>query len=444
MAVYHLIRIHNQRKIDLRSWIFSALAILLIPFGIAWAVTSFREAEPQAAWMGILVFSGLGAVFGILAWRAIFPKEKTETRLEGAHNIKGLGLKTGAALLLAIAIFTLPVTLIIKNVSSTFKNQQQVSELITQHVISDKALPPFVKKTLAYETLYGEYPEKLEERMMQSMFSGVTDEEMIRLIDFILPEHERIQLTNEAASAVGRWFGSKDAYPELQIKPGVYLQRADQNAEELIRWIYKNFSLPPMHDTTVAKFNNGIFSDNFQDYMGTPPDSIRKTLITPAATAIRAQLATVEVPQAIDLKEEISKETSQADMLAQKEKISYMGSMAGKLWIIPIVLIALAIGMIYFAKSNLIRWVSWPVLILGLCGVIIASNFTKPDGIIDSIIEKMAENAPAPAMAIVYQMFPEVLRQAGQPVMTWMVVLSILGLVLIGVAYFKRIQQRFA
>lgn len=47
------------------------MAILFVAFGVLWAVSSLVEHEVQAAMMGMLLFSGIGVILAIVAYRKI-------------------------------------------------------------------------------------------------------------------------------------------------------------------------------------------------------------------------------------------------------------------------------------------------------------------------------------------------------------------------------------
>ena len=53
-------------------------AIAFLMLGSAWAFASMQEHEMQAAMMGLVMFGGAGIVCGIIAYRIIFAKPKSE------------------------------------------------------------------------------------------------------------------------------------------------------------------------------------------------------------------------------------------------------------------------------------------------------------------------------------------------------------------------------
>ena len=65
-----------------------------------------------------------------------------------------------------------------------------------------------------------------------------------------------------------------------------------------------------MRDTVVAKFNAGEFSDNFEHYMGTPPDSIKEMVIAPAALALTLVVyGVLSFPEALHIQRALNPET---------------------------------------------------------------------------------------------------------------------------------------
>ena len=442
IAVFNIIKLKKSKNIDLRSWIFVILATLLIPFGIAWAIQSVHETEIQAAIMGIIVFCGLGAIFAILAWRGIFPKSDSGER-ETDSDTSRLGVKITVLILLIIAVLSLPITLIMQKTSAVLSNKEKIQGMFQNHLLSDKALPKVVKQILAYQTLYGEYPDKLEIRMIQSVISGVEDEEMIKLLNVLFPEKERLQLSNEAIDVMGQWLNSTAAYPEFEFETTPYVTRLKDNAEFVIRWIYRNFSLPPMTSEQVQKFSNGEFSNNFTDYIGTPPDSIKEQLIAPAAQALKSQIDSANIPDVINLSKNLSQTTPEADMLTRKNKIENIKNIFNVGWILPVLIMVAALVILYFSKLKLLSWLGVSVLLIGLFGLCMIFWLSSPVDITESLVVRLSESAPPPGLGVMYYSLPNLLRAVGQSLLPIMIILTFLGLILSAVAYFNNIKRLF-
>ena len=447
LSLYYFILQGRKNRYTARSWGFGITAIVLIPFGLAWAATSFGEGEPTAAYMGIFIFSGLGVVFGLLTLRSLKSGKdpSAEPAREGAQtSTTKVGVTIALIALIGIAAILLPPALGLKRVTGILDNQASVKQLVEQKVLSDEALPRVIKKMLAYETLYSEDPETLKERMMQSMFSGVSPEEMVRLFDQVLPEQDRLALLDQAASSVNGWLTNDEAYPQMTLEPGRYFSRLERDPEFVMRWIYKNFSLPPMADTTVAKFQAGEFSDTFDQYMGTPPDSIKDMVIAPAARALQKQLAGVEIPAAVDLADQLKDQATPEEMLGYKSAVKRVFGAFAWLWVLPVFLIIAALVIVFMTKRPWVKWLAITFLCLGSVGNLMINPLRDIDANVYTLIETASEQAPAPALALLFYITPVLLDHVGKLLIPLMNGLLISGLVLLAVVYAGPIKAGFA
>lgn len=80
VAIQLLIRYKLMQVGKAKLWpncILVLIANAAIMFSLAWAYGSIVEFETQAAFMGIVVFGGVGIIFAIIAYRVISksPKE---------------------------------------------------------------------------------------------------------------------------------------------------------------------------------------------------------------------------------------------------------------------------------------------------------------------------------------------------------------------------------
>ena len=443
LSLYYFILQGRKNRYTARSWGFGITAIVLIPFGLAWAATSFGEGEPTAAYMGIFIFSGLGVVFGLLTLRSLKSGKdpSTGSAREGVQpSTTKAGVTIALIALIGLAAILLAPTLGLKRTTGMLDNQASVTQLIEQKVLSDEALPRVIKKTLAYETLYGEYPETLKERMMQSMFSGVSPAEMVSLFDQVLPEQDRLALLDQAASSVNGWLTSNEPYPQMTLEPGRYFSRLESDPEFVVRWIYKNFSLPPMADTTVAKFQAGEFSENFDQYMGTPPDSIKEMLVAPAARALQKQLSAIEVPAMIHLADQLKREVPAEAMLGHKSSVSRAFGAFAWLWLLPVFLIIATVAIVVMTRQPLVKWLVIILLCLGSVGSLMINPLRDIDATVHNLIETASGQAPAPALALLFYIAPVLMDHAGKLLMPLMNGLLISGLVLLAVAYASPIK----
>lgn len=53
------------------AWVSAVISVLSIAFALAWAYASIQESEMQAAWVGLIIFAIIGAIFAALTGRLV-------------------------------------------------------------------------------------------------------------------------------------------------------------------------------------------------------------------------------------------------------------------------------------------------------------------------------------------------------------------------------------
>ncbi|MGD1839424.1 MAG: hypothetical protein ACFB0B_00785 [Thermonemataceae bacterium] len=438
-AIAYFVRFAKQNHIARRAWVFGICALVLIPFGLAWAVTSFAEGEPFAGYMGVAIFSGAGLIFTLLAYNRIV--EKTTPVDTSSGNI---GLQVLVGLLVVLGALLLPVSLTSTRIASLIGNQENAIALVNQQILSDEALPVFFKETLAYETLYGAYPKTLEERLMQSMISGVSNEQIIVLLDKTLPEKERLVLLEDGATAVSKWFNNDQPYPEWSLEVSPLLTRMNRQAVFLMGWMYQNFELMPMPDTTIAKFNKCEFSDNLKEYLGTPPDSLKQQAIIHGARALQKQIAAAKAPDKIALADQLKEKTPPAAMKAQKSTLATVLVLLKMSWLFPLLLFVVAFGLANWKLPQRLKTNGWLLLTMGAVGLIVTwGTIGDVAGTVYNFVEGLAGEMPSFVLAFLNQFLPAFLQSLKTFLIPFNISLLSLGLLLIAFAYQDVIRSFF-
>ncbi|MEM9982215.1 MAG: hypothetical protein AAF734_06950 [Bacteroidota bacterium] len=439
LAIAYFVRFSKQNHIARRAWVFGIGALVLIPFGLAWAVTSFAEGEPFAGYMGVAIFSGTGLIFALLAYNRIV--EKTTPVDTSSGNV---GLQILVGLLVVLGALLLPISLASTRIASLIGNQENATTLIHQQILSDEALPIFFKETLAYETLYGAYPKTLEERLMQSMISGVSNEQLIALLDKTLPEKERLVLLDEGAMAVSKWFNSDQTYPEWSLEVSPLLTRMNRQAAFLMGWMYQNFELMPMPDTTIAKFNKGEFSDNLKEYLGTPPDSLKQQAIIHGALALQKQIATAKAPDKIAVADQLKEKTPPAAMKAQKSTLATVLTLLKISWLLPLLLFVVAFGLANWKLPQRLKTNGWLLLTMATVGLVITwGTIGDITGTVYKFVEGSAGETPSFILAFLDQFLPAFLQSLKAFLLRFNIGLLLLGLLLIAFAYQNVMRSLF-
>ncbi|UOY08288.1 hypothetical protein L0P88_06970 [Muricauda sp. SCSIO 64092] len=445
LAVY-LYQKGRQQKVTTRVWIFGALGLFMITFGLAWCVTSFEEGEPFAGYMGILVFSGVGVLSGLLAysrWKKDRPAKKTISMV--VKKPVPVGIAAVIALLTVLGAILLPYAIGGNRFLNLFNSSEKLYAQIEKNVLSDRALPFFVKRVLAYETLYGEYPDNLEQRLMQSMASGIKDSEMKRLMDSILPKKERLSLLKRAIGSGVVWLDNKEPYPQLELQMALYTNRLMEKSEFLMDWLYKNFNFPVMDSIAVSKVNAGVYSEQMSDYMVTPPDSLKSGMIANGAIALQKQLDGIEIPGQMNMAAQIRPNLSESDAHKLKSQVNTLSAFLGWTWLLPIVLLMVAFGLTLWKLPEPMKYLGFILVTVSGVGLLVCDPLRDIPTTVHMLIQDLDDMAPSPALALLDRMAFETLKSTTFLLPMYNIILLVgLGLLLFAHRNgILRILQRF-
>ena len=400
LAVY-LFRQGKRHKVSTRVWIFGALGLFMVGFGLAWCVTSFGEGEPFAGYMGILVFSGLGVLSGLLAynrWKRDRPANKSMPT--AVKEPVPVGMVAIIAILTVLGSILLPYAIGGNRLVNLFNSSEKLYVQIEKNVLSDRALPFFIKKTLAYETMYGEYPDTFEERMVQAMVSGIKDNEMIRFTDRIFPEKERLALLQNAAVTGTTWLNNKEPYLQLNLEVAPYTGRLKENAEFLMGWLYTNFNFPAMDSTAVSEVNAGVCSEQMSDYMVAPPDSLKPIMIANGAMALQKQLDSIGIPGQMDMAAQMRANLSESGAHKLKSQVNTLSAVLGWAWLLPITILLAAFGLTLWKLPGPMKYFGYILMTISCIGLLACGPLRDIPTTVHMLVQGLGGVAPSPALAL--------------------------------------------
>lgn len=67
----NLLYIQFGSRMNWMSWASALVSVLSIALGLGWAYASILEREIQAAWVGLIIFGIVGAIFAALTGRLV-------------------------------------------------------------------------------------------------------------------------------------------------------------------------------------------------------------------------------------------------------------------------------------------------------------------------------------------------------------------------------------
>ncbi len=441
-AIAKLVQLKKNRKIDRNELTIMISAIFLTAFGIAWSYTSILEDEPQAAVMGIVIFSGLGMVLGGWGfWKMKFSVSDSASAEPVPEKNDFSPRKIAATVLLALFVMTMPGALLIEKTTRVLKNEKQLTGLIEKTIMSNQALPGAIKKSIRYQVLLGPQFIPIEQRMMMSIASGVEPEKWVELFNFIAPEDDRIKLIDSTINTLYSWFDNEKAYPEIVISTDKYVTGINDNAGKIVHWTYSSFALPPCSKETVSRYQRGIYGSNINDlFECKPPENLRRKIEPVAAGMLKKTIASKKLPGSVSITEKLKAEVPAGKMLKNKNGIKNALSFGSLFWIFPIVLIITALLLAVRSVKDFIRWISWPVFTIGSIGFV--TSFTVPSlGFLTTIPKELPANMAPPVLAMGQEIAGELMKQVGSGLFTPMLTLLITGSALIFYSYYGNIKS---
>ena len=443
LAAFFVYNFHRRVRLDWKSWTLAGVSIVLVAFGMAWAYTSILEGEPQAAVMGVVMFSGTGVFFAFLSWWRTHPAVTNDEQQIERPTSNRLALTPGkiaAIVLLVLFVLSLPLSLFVKNVGDTLFSPEKFGELTVDNIISDTALPKSIKKAMVAQVRHGAEKFTLEQRLMLSMTGSVDEHEWVALFNLVMPEKERVALTQQATGAFFVWLDSEQAYPELVIPTGEYAAAFESHAEEIIPWIYDSTLFPGCSAEQEARYARGDFGSDLKGLIGCRPAAeSRAQLIPHAAGLLRKEIRTQDIPNAVILSEELSKAQITAEKMSlQKKKINTLRTLTQGVWLLPLLLLGGALACTLRSVHALAAWLKLPLVATGLLGLLMANNFMSSTGIFEQLLSAPPAETPAAAFAIVKKFLIVLFHQAGEALLVQMSVALVAGAVLLVLPLFGK------
>lgn len=409
----YLCRCHRKKPLNKRTWTLAISSAVFIVFGLAWGITSIAEREPRAAFLGITIFTGFGIVLMALARQELLKATKFKVNKSSVSDKNNLSIKAViAAALIVMSGILLPFTILTNKVSHLVNDSETVTTMFKANLLSNEALPKVIKKGVMYQNLLDSDTILLGQRMMLSIVSGVYPENWIKLFDKIMPENDRLLLGGNGVNSFYKWLNSEDDYPELIIQSGEIVSKVKDNAQFVMKWIFSSFTLPPSSNEQIAAYDRGEFPSEIEKFMegGLPPEYLLEKVIPPAAEVLKTTIASANIPEYVSLSEIMAETVSAEELRGRKAQLNNLLKAFRYLWVFPILLIIIALGLTVRSPKQFLKWIQYPLFLSGIIGVILVYNFNHSIGIIESVISAISTSAPAPALGIVHLLFPPILE----------------------------------
>ena len=321
LAFSRIISFAKSRKTGKRLPVLLCLSVILIGFGLAWCYTSFQENEPYAAYMGLIVFGGLGIVLGGLGLWNVKDSRAAPADPESGGSPPAISWKQAVAIVLMVVFtVTLPAAWLLKSTIDIVSDRERVSTFLHESLLSDRALPGAIRKAMEYEAWLTPMDEPLQSRIVKAAVSGIDPENWRELFGYIAPEKERKALLDEVTTSLYSWIHGDDAYPSLTIQTGAYLEDIESHAENLVLWIFRSFPIPACSLAQIQELERGDQDDIQELVFCKPPESLQMKIAPLGAALIKKRLAEKSPPTLVNVAEKMKEKILIKQQSEKQEK----------------------------------------------------------------------------------------------------------------------------
>jgi hypothetical protein len=292
-----------------------------------------------------------------------------------SNGCLGTMIKLSAGILVLLFILTLPIGLLIYDVSRVVFSPEILSEQVTSELIDSGVLRSFVTDQLLS-------PDFLEEmgpgdvdfmQILQDLSPG--DRET--LVDIVLPSGWIKSQIARVFNALNVWIDSEDPLPKLVLDIQPFKDRLIMGgAEEILEMIVDSWpSCTPDQNAQLREAWQR--SDDVPILQCEPPEPFRERLLGFGNEMMMEFMQEIP-PEFVIAGEEIDPQEA-VDMMAMKEWVRLVRTLSRSIWLVPIALLGLIMAFAIRSWSDFGRWWGIPLLISGVIifGYVLLMPFTR-------------------------------------------------------------------
>ena len=329
-----------------------------------------------------------------------------------------------STILLVIFVITLPLSLLAFNTSTQVISEENLPDLLMESTLSNEALPERVREAVWFQYWYGEGLDDAPRMLITSIHNS----QFVKLFGMVLPESDRQALVTEFAAGLMDWLGNDAPYPDIVIESGAIVENVKTNAADIGYWVHESIKVPPCNAETEANLVNGVFSEDMMNIISCNPSNANHEAVgNHLGEIITGMVATAPVPESIDVGKQLSSNMDEESALAAKSQLNRVRTLTRILWIIPLLLLVIALALLGRDRKTLLTWAGWPLFISGLVGIILASRFASPTLMLENAFMPPPAAMPAPAAPIVMAILGQLLTTVGNALQWQMGIVFVLG-----------------
>lgn len=279
-----------------------------------------------------------------------------------SNGCLGTMMKLIAGILAFVVILTLPITLLIFDVSRVVFSPEILSEQLTMELIESGVLRSFVTDQLFSPEFFDRMgPGDMN---LMELLEDLSPGDRETLVDIVLPPGWIKSQIAGVFHALNIWIDSEEPLPKIVLDMQPFKDRLMRGgAEEILETIVDSWpSCTPDQTAQVREALQGSERVPFQRCE--PPEPYRERFME---LAIEMMMETLrEIPPEFVLGGEEFNPQEMDEMMALKEMIRLVRSLSRAIWLVPVAMLGLIMAFAIRSWSDLGRWWGIPLLLSGI------------------------------------------------------------------------------
>jgi hypothetical protein len=271
-------------------------------------------------------------------------------------------MKLLAGFLAFFVVLTLPICVLIFDVSRVVFSPDILSEQLTSQLVASGFLRSYVTdQLLSPEALERIGPGDVD---LVQILKDLSPGDREALVEIVLPQGWLEPQIAEVSKALSTWIDSDEAMPKLvlDIRP-IKDRLMTGGAEEILETIIDSWPSCTLDQT--AQLQESLQRSGDIPFLHCePPEPFRERLTGMATEMLREFIREIP-PDFVLAGEEIDSQDA-AELMAMKEQIRLIRTLSRSIWLVPIALLGLVMALAIRSWGEFGRWWGIPLLLSGV------------------------------------------------------------------------------
>lgn len=342
-------------------------------------------------------------------------------------------IKVFSIIFLVLFVITLPLASFVSNVGSQVLSEDGLKGLVMESVLSNQALPQRIREIVWFQSWYSDAGIDPAQRML---ITGIRNEQYADLLDIVLPTDTRESLLENVIGGLFDWLDNDEVYPDVVIELAPIFNNIEENTPAVAAWMVNTLKVPPCSEDKLNTLVAGENADNLMALISCKPTAeYQETAVNQISPLIASTLSQASLPERVDLSAQLQSNLDEESALAAKGRLNRVSKLALMFWVIPILVLGIALALVVRSVDNLITWARWPLFVSGLIGTILAMIISNPQPILEARLMPPPASLPAPAAPILMAVLGNLLTKVSSALVWQMAIVLVIGIGLLGYSY---------